>query len=326
MQIIRRPILRGSLRPPATALTIGNFDGVHLGHRALLKAVAARAHQDKMLASLMTFWPHPKQYFATAGSHVPARICSRRDQWQAIAACGIDQLFAISFDRQLAECSAEQFIEQYLVQCIGVRHLVIGDDFRFGAKRRGDFEMLRVAGKQYGFSVESMQSVLHATQRVSSSQVRNALFQGRFDEVEALLGRPYAISGHVIHGRKLGRELGFPTLNIRIDDKQSPLHGIFVVDVCGLGAIDQKPLPAVASLGTRPAVEQGGRFLLEVHLLDWSGQAYGRVVKVTFREKLRDEAHYDSLEALKEQIARDCSQARAYFTKRQEGSSYVEQR
>jgi riboflavin kinase/FMN adenylyltransferase len=326
MQIIRRPILRGSHRPPATALTIGNFDGVHLGHRALLKAVAARAQQDNILASLMTFWPHPKQYFATTSSLVPARICSRRDQWQAIAACGIDQLFALSFDRQLAECSAEQFIEQYLVQRIGVRHLVIGDDFRFGAKRRGDFEMLRLAGTQYGFSVESIQSVLHETQRVSSSQVRKALFQGHFDEVEALLGRPYAISGHVIHGRKLGRELGFPTLNIRIDDKQPPLHGIFVVEVCGLGAIDQKPLLAVASLGTRPAVEQDGRFLLEVHLLDWSGQAYGRVVKVTFRQKLRDEAHYDSLEALKEQIACDCSQARAYFTKRQQGSSYVEQR
>ncbi|MFM7660051.1 MAG: bifunctional riboflavin kinase/FAD synthetase [Betaproteobacteria bacterium] len=326
MQIIRRPTERGKQAPPATALTIGNFDGVHRGHRALLAAVSARAHQDQMLASLMTFWPHPKQYFADATSPVPARICSRRDQWEAIAACGIDQLFALRFDRSLAECAAEQFIEQYLVRAIGVKHVVIGDDFRFGAKRRGDFQMLEHAGRRHGFTVESMQSVLHEAQRVSSSQVREALALGRFDQVKTLLGRDYAMSGHVIHGRKLGRELGFPTLNLRIDDRQSPLQGIFVVRICGLGDDKQSWLPAVASLGTRPAVEQAGRYLLEVHVLDWSGQAYGRLVKVTFLKKLRDEANYSSLDALKAQIDRDCSAARAYFTTCQEGSIYVEQR
>ncbi|NBO95991.1 MAG: bifunctional riboflavin kinase/FAD synthetase [Betaproteobacteria bacterium] len=326
MHIIRRPTHHGNLPPPPTVLTIGNFDGVHLGHRALLEAVLTRARQGQMLASLMTFWPHPKQYFAAANSPVPARICGRRDQWEAIAACGIDQLFALRFDRKLAACSAEHFIEHYLVAAIGVRHLVIGDDFRFGAKRRGDFQMLELAGRKHGFSVESLQSVLHNRQRVSSSQVREALSQGRFDVVKTLLGRDYAMTGHVIHGRKLGRELGFPTLNLRIDDKQAPIHGIFVVSVCGLGSDENQALPAVASLGTRPAVEQDGRFLLEVHLLDWTGQAYGRLVKVTFLKKLRDEAHYSSLEALKEQIARDCSEARAYFNTCQEGSSHVEQR
>lgn len=313
MQIIRRPSQSGHEPPPATVLTIGNFDGIHLGHRALLHAVCARARNAQMLASLMTFWPHPKQYFANGGGPVPARICGRRDQWEAIAACGMDQLFALRFDRKLAECSAEQFIEEYLVRAIGVRHLIVGDDFRFGAKRRGDFDMLAAAGRQYGFTVESIQTVLHEQQRVSSSQVREALSLGRFDRVETLLGRPYVISGHVIHGRKLGRTLGFPTLNVRIDDQQAPLHGIFVVRVAGLEQAGNPWLPAVASLGTRPAVEASGRFLLEVHVLDWTGEAYGRLVRVVFLKKLRDEAHYPSLEALQAQIATDCANARDHF-------------
>ncbi|NCV56792.1 MAG: bifunctional riboflavin kinase/FAD synthetase, partial [Betaproteobacteria bacterium] len=300
--------------PLPTALTIGNFDGVHRGHRALLEAVCKRARNDRMLASLMTFWPHPKQYFASPNTPIPARICGRRDQWEAIAGCGIDQLFALRFDHKLATCSAERFIEDYLVRAIGVRHLVVGDDFRFGAKRQGDFDLLERAGRRYGYSVESMQTVLHEQQRVSSSQVREALMLGRFDQVLALLGRPYSISGHVIHGRKLGRELGFPTLNLRIDGEQAPLKGIFVVRVCGLDSGCERCLPAVASLGTRPAVEHAGRYLLEVHVLDWSGQAYGRMVKVEFLKKLRDEAHYPSLEALKAQIAIDTSHARAFFT------------
>ena len=315
MRIIRRPSHDGQKHPPATVLTIGNFDGVHLGHQALLHAVCTRARDSGLLASLMTFWPHPKQYFAQAGSQVPVRICGRRDQWQAIAACGLDQLFALRFDQKLAQCSAEDFIERYLIAAIGVRHLIVGDDFRFGAKRRGDFDMLASAGRARGFTVESIPSVLHEQKRISSSQVREALSKGRFDEVKALLGRPYVMSGHVIHGRKLGRTLGFPTLNLRIDDKQAPLHGIFVVKVCGLDDASPDYLPAVASLGTRPAVEASGRFLLEVHALNWSGQAYGRLVKVEFLQKLRDEAHYPSLEALQAQIARDCDQARDYFAR-----------
>jgi riboflavin kinase/FMN adenylyltransferase len=272
-----------------------------------------------------------------------------------VARCGIDQLFALRFDEKLALCPAETFIARDLVRGMQVRHLVVGDDFRFGANRRGDFAMLVREGKRWGFTVESIDSVLYNQRRVSSSQVREALARGRFDQAEALLGRPYSISGHVVHGRKLGRTLGFPTLNLRIDAELPALRGIFVVRVFGLpddgvapgvtgvigvtaapgvtgvtgapgatGALGVTGAPGVpdmkvgkgvtgvASLGTRPAVEESGRFLLEVHLLGWSREVYGRIVCVEFLHKLRDEAHYPTLEALRAQIEIDRNAAIAY--------------
>ena len=323
MRIIRRPVDSGhavdSIRVDALpcVLTIGNFDGVHLGHQALLRAVVDRARQRSVLAALLSFWPHPRHYFARRDPQLalaaPPRLSSRREQWKVIAQCGIERLFALRFDETLAMCPAETFIRDYLVRGIRAQHLVVGDDFRFGANRRGDFEMLRREGAQWGFSVESIQSVLLDQARVSSSQVREALAQGRFDRAEELLGRPYSISGHVVHGRKLGRELGFPTLNLRIDGGTPALQGVFVVRVFGLRS--ESAVAGVASLGTRPAVESGGRFLLEVHLLDWDQDVYGRIVQVEFLHKLRDEAHYPTLEALRAQIAHDQHAAIAYHQK-----------
>ncbi|MBM3380430.1 MAG: bifunctional riboflavin kinase/FAD synthetase [Betaproteobacteria bacterium] len=325
MRIIRRPVdsdhAADSSRVAALpcVLTIGNFDGVHLGHQALLRAVVERARQRGILAALLSFWPHPQHFFARRfpdrGITAPSRLSSRREQWSMVARCGIDRLFALRFDEKLALCPAETFIARDLVSGMRVRHLVVGDDFRFGANRRGDFAMLVREGERWGFTVESIDSVLYNRKRVSSSQVREALAQGRFDQAEALLGRPYTISGHVVHGRKLGRTLGFPTLNLRIDAESPALRGIFVVRVFGLkdeGATTEAGVAGVASLGTRPAVEAGGRFLLEVHLLDWSREVYGRIVHVEFLHKLRDEAHFPSLEALRAQIEMDRNAAIAY--------------
>ena len=320
MRIIRRPVDSGhavdSSRRAALpcVLTIGNFDGVHLGHQALLRAVVAQARHRNLLAALLVFWPHPRHFFARRHAErvlgAPPRLSSRREQWSVIAQCGIDRLYALRFDERLALCTAETFIAAYLAQGIHTRHLVVGDDFRFGADRRGDFDMLRREGVRWGFSVESIESVLLDRQRVSSSQIREALAKGHFDRAEELLGRPYALSGHVIHGRKLGRQLGFPTLNVPIGAETPALRGVFVVRVYGLPA--EGAVAGVASLGTRPAVEEDGRYLLEVHLLDWSQEVYGRIVRVEFLHKLRDEAHYPSLEALRAQIEMDRNAAIAY--------------
>jgi riboflavin kinase/FMN adenylyltransferase len=215
-----------------------------------------------------------------------------------------------AFNQRFASLEPEAFIEQVLVDGLQARHLLIGDDFRFGAQRSGGFEMLERYSATHGFSLARMSTVALDGHRISSSAVREALADADFTRVERLLGRPYAISGHVVHGRALGRQLGFPTLNLRIPHGRPALAGIFVVRVHGLG---DAPLPGVASLGTRPAVETDGAPLLETHVLDWQGDAYGRVVRIEFLKKLRDEARYDGLDALVAQIRRDADAARAHF-------------
>lgn len=295
-------------------LTIGNFDGVHRGHQALLERVVAHAKAANLAAAVMTFEPHPREYFALlAGdlSRAPTRVSNLRDKLEALSACGVDRVIVEHFNARFSSLSAQQFVDDVIVGGCHARHVIVGDDFRFGARRQGDFAMLADAGVAHRFAVEAMPTVLNASgDRVSSSAVRHALASADFPHVARLLGRPYSISGRVIHGRALGRTLGFPTLNIAIRHRRPALTGIFVVRVHGL---ESQPLNAVASLGRRPTVEDMGRVLLEPHVLDWRGDAYGKLVRVEFCAKLRDEQKYDSLDALRAAIAADETQARAWF-------------
>ncbi|MFM8466638.1 MAG: bifunctional riboflavin kinase/FAD synthetase [Oxalobacteraceae bacterium] len=295
------------------ALTIGNFDGVHRGHRALLSRVTTAAQRLGIESAVMTFEPHPREYFAQLSGRnnlAPHRVVNLRDKLQALEAAGIDRVIVEHFNARFAAMSPEDFVRTLLVDGLHVKWLIVGDDFRFGAKRAGDFAMLVEAGNAYGFEVQSLQTVTHAEARISSSAVRNALQEGDFSRAGDLLGHPYAISGHVQHGRKLGRTIGFPTLNLRIAHKRPALTGIFIVQVHGLGPT---ALPAVASLGVRPTVEDNGRVLLEVHVFDYSTECYGKLVRVEFLRKLRDEEKYDDLDTLTTAIANDARAAREFF-------------
>ncbi|MDF3036368.1 MAG: bifunctional riboflavin kinase/FAD synthetase [Paucimonas sp.] len=295
------------------ALAIGNFDGVHRGHQALLARVREAALRLKVEAAVMTFEPHPREYFAQlAGdlSKAPTRIANLRDKLQSLSNAGIDRVIVEHFNAHFAALSPQEFIENILVQGLHAKWLIVGDDFRFGAKRAGDIAMLREAGKRHDFEVETLETVTIGDTRISSSAVRHALAAGDFAQARRLLGHPFSISGHVVHGKKLGRSIGFPTLNLRVAHKRPALSGIFVVQVHGL---DSKPLPGVASLGVRPTLEDSGRVLLETYLFDFDRQTYGEVIRVEFLKKLRDEEKYVDLPTLTAAIARDVEHARAYF-------------
>ena len=316
---------------PACALTIGNFDGVHRGHQAMLALLNNEAAHRKVPSCVMTFEPHPRDFFAASQRKpdlAPARIATLRDKLTELERCGVQQAVVLPFDARLASLTPEAFIQDVLVRGLGVRYVLVGDDFRFGARRVGDYPMLDAAGQQRGFDVARMNSYEVHGLRVSSTAVRNALADGRMDDVAALLGRPYSISGHVVHGRKLGRELGaskaaagdgFRTLNLRFSHWKPAASGIFAVQVHGLA---DAPLPGVANLGIRPTLDpldvNGGRVLLETHCLDWPASlgaegAYGKIIRVELLHKLHDELRYDSLDALTHGIARDCADARAFF-------------
>ncbi len=295
----------------STVLTIGNFDGVHRGHRSLLAELKVQAGQMALPATVLTFEPHPRELFAP--EQAPARLASLRDKLELLAEAGVDRVHVCRFNRKLAALTAEQFIERILLQGLSVRHLIIGDDFRFGKGRSGDFAMLQQAGATHGFAVEAMSTVDIGGVRVSSSAVRAALAGGDIERAEALLGRSYVIAGRVMDGKKIGRTIGFPTANIQVRRKRLPLSGVFAVTVSGVAA---QPLPGAANIGVRPTLEDGLKPVLEVHLLDFDGDIYGRHVDVNFLHKLRDEAKFDSLDALKAQIARDVVQVRAYFDTR----------
>ncbi|CAN7144510.1 bifunctional riboflavin kinase/FAD synthetase [Polaromonas sp. LjRoot131] len=304
------------------ALTIGNFDGVHRGHQAMLALLKNEAQHRGAPSCVMSFEPHPRDYFAAVARKpelAPARIATLRDKLTELARCGIDQCVVLPFNAALASQPAEAFIQDVLVRGLGVKYVLVGDDFRFGAKRVGDYAMLDAAGERLGFDVARMNSYEVHGARVSSSAVREALAQGRMDRVAGLLGRPYSVSGHVVHGRKLGRDLGFRTLNLRFSHWKPAAGGIFAVQVHGLG---DKPLPGVANLGIRPSLDpadvNGGRVLLETHCLEWPAGlgpegAYGKIIRVELLHKLHDELKYDSLESLKTGIAKDCDEARAFF-------------
>src|SRR5438105_4198403 len=314
-------VFRGFHHPgiaPACALTIGNFDGVHRGHQAMLALLHSEAQHRGLPSCVLTFEPHPRDHFARVAGKpqlAPARIASLRDKLSELERVGVDQVVVLRFDTRFASLSPQSFIDDVLVRGLGARYVLVGDDFRFGAKRAGDYAMLDTAGQAAGFDVARMMSYEVHGLRVSSSAVREALAAGDMASVATLLGRPYSISGHVLHGRKLGRELGFRTLNLRFAHPKPAAMGIFVVRVSGL--LD-RPLQAVASLGVRPTVEDAGRVLLEVHCLEWPeplgiDSGYGRCVRVELLHKLHDERRYESLAALREGIARDEVDARAWF-------------
>ena len=321
-------VFRGFHHPdlaPACALTIGNFDGVHRGHQAMLALLKSEAAHRGVPSCVMTFEPHPRDYFAQALNKpelAPARIATLRDKLQELERCGVDQVVVLPFDARLASQSPQAFIEEVLVKGLGVRYVLVGDDFRFGAKRAGDYAMLDEAGQKLGFDVARMNSYEVHGLRVSSSAVRDALGRGAMQEVAQLLGRPYAISGHVVHGRKLGRDLQCPTLNLRFTHWKPAASGIFVVRVHGLGA---QALQGVANLGIRPSLDptdvNGGRVLLETHCLDWPVSlgpegGYGKIIRVELLHKLHDELKYDSLDALTQGIHQDCEDARAWLAAR----------
>jgi riboflavin kinase/FMN adenylyltransferase len=303
-------VFRG-FHPPAavpTVLTLGNFDGVHLGHIALLSRLTTRAGELGLPAAVVTFEPHPREFFSPATA--PARLASLREKLEYLAAAGIDETRIVRFNPAFAAMRAKDFVTRVLFAALKTRHVIIGDDFRFGCDRQGDFAYLREAGSRYGFGVEATPTVLLAGQRISSSAVRQALEQGDMEKAAMLLGRPYAIDGRVAHGRKLGRQLGFATANIYIRHAPLPMTGVFAVQVAGFG---KRLLPGVANLGIRPTLEGGSRPLLEAHLFDFHDNLYGAHLSVRFLHKLRDEIKFADLSALQTQIAQDAAAARAFF-------------
>ncbi|HEU4441718.1 MAG TPA: bifunctional riboflavin kinase/FAD synthetase [Burkholderiales bacterium] len=300
-------VTHGSLQPARgrCALTIGNFDGVHRGHRALVDRVVARARETDLTSCVLTFEPHPREFFA--GEAAPARITRLRDKLDLLAQAGVERVHVARFDARFAALPPERFVEDVLVGGLGVRSLTIGRDFRYGARRAGDFASLEAAAKRHAFSLEAMDDVEFEGRRVSSSAVRAALQAGDLRGAERLLGHPYFISGRVAHGAKLGRGLGFPTANIVLR-RPPPIAGIFVVEVDRFGR-------GVASVGRRPTINPVPIPLLEVHLFDRDEDLYGEHLRVRFLEKLRDEEKYDGLPALQAAIARDATRAREFFLK-----------
>ena len=321
-------VFRGFNHPgvaPACALTIGNFDGVHRGHQAMLALLRSEAQQRGVLSCVLTFEPHPRDFFADKFKKpelAPARVGTLRDKLDDLANCGVDQTIVLAFDTKLAAQSPQTFVDNVLVQGLGARYVLVGDDFRFGAQRAGDYAFLDAAGEEQGFDVARMNSYEVHGLRVSSSAVREALGQGRMQDAARLLGRPYCISGHVVHGRKLGRTLGFKTLNLRFTHWKPAASGIFAVLVHGLA---EQPVQGVANLGVRPSLDpndvNGGRVLLETHCLDWPEElgpegAYGKIIRVEMLHKLHDELKYDGLDSLTKGIHQDCDDARAWFAAR----------
>ena len=314
-------VFRGFHHPgiaPACALTIGNFDGVHRGHQAMLALLRNEAQHRGLPSCVMTFEPHPRDYFAALTGKpelAPARIATLRDKLAELERCGIDQAVVLRFDARFAAQSPQAFVDDVLVKGLGAKYVLVGDDFRFGARRAGDYATLDAAGQAAGFDVARMLSYEVHGERVSSSAVREALAAGDMAHAATLLGRPYSLSGHVVHGRKLGRDLGFRTLNLRFPHPKPAALGIFAVRTHGL---TDEPLDGVASLGRRPTVDDSGRVLLEVHCLDWPCSlgregGYGKILRVELLHKLRDEARYDTLEALTAAIRQDADDARAFL-------------
>lgn len=311
MKIVRRfssnlhaPEAQGSAHKPGTALSIGNFDGVHLGHQALLAKVVSTAKANAWLPTVVTFHPHPKEFFDP--QFKLNRISKLRDKLAAMSKSGIEQVCVLPFNRAMANLSPEAFVQQVLVDQLNAKQVWVGDDFRFGARRAGNFQMLKELGHHKGFEVQDIAEVQSAGGRVSSSHIREALIEGNVALARKLLGRPLTYSGHIIHGKKLGRTLGFPTMNLPIEGRASALSGILAVWVHGLEA---HPLPAVASMGVRPTVEKSDQILLETFIPGWKGNAYGRLVTIEVLAHIRPELHFDNLDLMVEQMHKDTATA-----------------
>jgi riboflavin kinase/FMN adenylyltransferase len=287
--------------------TIGSFDGVHLGHQAILRQLRQSAEAQGVPSVVIVFEPQPHEFFS--GQQAPARLMRLREKVQALFAAGVDRVLCLQFNETLRSLSAQTFIERILVQGLGIRHLVVGDDFRFGCDRRGDFALLQEAGRQWGFSVSDTCTLLLHGERVSSTRIRGLLEQGEFALAEELLGRPYSITGRVTYGQQLGRKLGVPTANIHLRRYRSPLQGVFAVSA----QLGERSFQGVANVGVKPTVNGTGKPVLEVHLFDFSEVIYGSSVAVTFHRKLRDEQKFASLEALQAQLQVDIQQAKRLF-------------
>lgn len=301
-----------SQRP--SAVTIGNFDGVHLGHQAILARVQDLASERGLSPTVMTFSPHPRTWFALRGQRpelVPTQISSLRDKLHALTQHGIQQIILTRFNQLLADMPAADFIEQLLVRGLNTRWLLVGQDFRYGHKRSGDIDLLRRAGQKYGFDVETIADIPDSTgQRISSSEVRKALAVGSLTRVRSLLGHHYTISGHVTHGQKLGRTIGYPTLNIHVPAHCAARSGVYVVRAYGLG---KQAIAGVASLGVRPTVTENGRLTLEVHLINSQVHAYGKLVRIEFLKYLREEEKFPDLSIMISAIGTDVQNAKDYL-------------
>ncbi|MCO8163973.1 bifunctional riboflavin kinase/FAD synthetase [Pseudomonas sp. LJDD11] len=306
MQLVRglhnlRPQHRGCVA------TIGNFDGVHRGHQAILARLRERAAELELPSCVVIFEPQPREFFAP--DTAPPRLARLRDKVELLRAEGVDRVLCLSFNQRFSQLSATEFVETIVLDGLGVKHLEVGDDFRFGHDRSGDFDFLQRAGAAHGFTVEAAQTVEIDGLRVSSTKVRKALASADFDLAEQLLGRPFAISGRVLHGQKLARQLGTPTANVQLKRRRVPLSGVYLTSTL----IDGQVWPGVANIGVRPTVAGDGSAHLEVHLLDFAGDLYGRRLTVVFHQKLRDEQRFASLEALKTAINADVAAARAHW-------------
>jgi riboflavin kinase / FMN adenylyltransferase len=298
-----------SQRHDGCVLTVGNYDGVHLGHQHMIGVLKARAAEFKCQAAVLVFEPSSKEFIDPEGA--PPRLTRWREKFLALQAAGVDRMVTLKFDECMRAMTPESFVDDLLVRELGTRHIVVGDDFRYGSKACGTIDTLRLAGKRHGFGVEQVAPFVFDAVRVSSTCIRQRLQAGDFAAAHRLLGRPYGMLGRVVHGNALGRTLGFPTANLRLMRRKSPVSGILAVRVHGLAS---HPLPGVASLGTRPTVG-GTEVLLETHIFDFSGDLYGRQIEVEFAAKLRDEIKFDSLDALTRQMKIDAEQARNVLLK-----------
>ncbi len=288
-------------------LTIGNFDGVHRGHAEVIAKLLRKSQQFNLPATLMTFEPQPQELFR--GEQAPARLSTLRDKLLLLEELGIDNVLCVNFNAKFANQPANDFIENLLVRQLGVKYLVVGDDFRFGKNREGNFDMLCQAGEKHGFTVVSTQSFVLGDHRVSSTLIREALVKGQLEQARRLLGHPYTLSGRIAHGQKIGRTIGFPTANIALKRKVVPVRGVFAVKVYW---DDSDIYEGVANIGFRPTVN-GQVCQLEVHLFDFDGDIYGQTVEVELVAKIRDEQPFESLDALKKQILNDADRAKALF-------------
>ena len=292
--------------------TIGKFDGVHLGHQAIVAQLREQAVRYQVPSVVIITEPHPEEFFAPDEQHCPARLSEPREKIAVLSALGVDCVYLLRFDRDLASLSAQRYIDEILVEGLGIRALIAGSDFRFGHNRQGDFALLQSRGERHGFEVIETQSCYRDGERISSTAIREHLQCGDFRQAEAMLGRPYAIGGRVVKGKQLGRDLGFPTCNVQLNRRSLPLHGVYA---CQARIITMEgecfDWPGAANIGYRPTVTRHREAVLEVHLLDYQGDLYGADMTVVFRHKVRDEIQFDSLDALKAQIARDVEQVRA---------------
>jgi len=312
VQLAQREFIRGlhNLRPEhkGCVATIGSFDGVHLGHQVILQQLIQVARTQGLPAVVIVFEPQPHEFFA--GDKAPARLMRMREKLDALWAVGIDKVLCLNFNETLRNLSAEQFIDRVLVQGLAIKHLVVGDDFRFGCDRKGDFALLQTKGAECGFAVTDTHTLEVDGERVSSTRIRHLLEVGDFVQAEKLLGKPYGIYGRVVYGKQLGRQLGVPTANVNLRRYRSPLHGVFAVTAIFM---DGAQVQGVANIGVRPTVNGVKKPLLEVHLFNFSRTIYGEVIDVVFHHKLREEKKFASLDELKVQLQTDISQARKFF-------------